>query len=273
MIRIFFYISLCIGILSVLAMCYFQSAAYGISHPQFFSGIQELLLAFFIFGIMTVWWVIYFAITKDWKQLWVPLILIFIIVGAEVNFRIRAAIFENNYQTSLDTWFATTRLLNFESKNLGISFQYLSSTPFGGVVSVKEEGDTIFVGDTVSKTSDGGAIKVFSKDPSLTLLEYLNKKYKSNYPSCIFTDISSSTSTNSIVDMDRELGVGRDYLCPIIGIEVPHLASSYNFFISSKTHLDKYAFVSIPDDPVAGVQPKDRLDSGDKKWFQTIAFH
>ncbi len=276
MLKNIFYISLAIAIADIIAFFYFTSRSYQLSHTQWFAGFSETITTLGILGVLLLWWIVYFILTKDFAGIWVSLILLLIVGGYFVNYQLQTSAQKNQEKTDKLAWLAKAENKEYVSDKLGISFKYISESEFGGKVSIREDGDVITVTSEKGQY-DGGALKVFTKDAKTSLFDYLQIKYGKLYPNCRFSQFVTDNLNGwtphfpenySIVVMYRKISEDD---CPKIGVEVEHQTSIQNYFILDNNHPAKYIFLSLPDYPIEAYKPKSEQDFP-PKWFETIVF-
>ena len=283
------YMTIIFTIITVAIAIFGYIKYINLNQGEWLLGLSQAYVVICTLAAIAILWLIYFAIIRDFKMMWIPggirIVLIILVIGFIVTTRYNddpknvdkqyQASLEKDYQKSLP-WLNKVENKEYFSKNLGISFQYISPTEYGGVVEIKESDDIIKL-NLEKDSKGGGAIKVFSKDTKFTLLDYLNKKYNKTNPLCRFATYTKEglggttlPSNYSVVVMYGDPATGEG--CPVFGIEVEHKDGSeyvLNYFIMDNSHPEKYIFLSVPEYGFPAYKRKNANDFP-PKWFETI---
>ena len=91
MIKILFYLSIIVSFACFGGIYYFNSFAYQIAHPQFFTGFSQSLTLVGILASLMIGWGIYAIFTRSPFYGWLPL-AIFIVSGIVVLLRVYSII-------------------------------------------------------------------------------------------------------------------------------------------------------------------------------------
>lgn len=141
----------------------------------------------------------------------------------------------------------------FESTRLGIRFTY-ASQDLGKKILVQEIGDTIYVYPEGTKIEDGQYVRVFTKDPNITLKTTVENKFLVGYDKekCY---VQAGTDANQTVP---EKGIAAIIAFPVSsdvntgGLENAtncpagyRLTNGISYFWTDKDNSDKFVFFSI----------------------------
>jgi len=104
MLKNFFYISLIVAIVDVIAFFYLQSSSYKLSHTQWFAGFSQTITTLATLAALVVWWIVYFILTKDFANIWLPIILLLVVAGYFINDKIQIKVKENQEKADKQAW-------------------------------------------------------------------------------------------------------------------------------------------------------------------------
>lgn len=263
-----------VAIIDIGANFYFSSHFY--SRGQFLKGLTEVMITVYIFITIVILWLIYFVVeyfsSEDFSPAWYSVAIIgFVLIYAGGSYaydRISTTLKDREDAKNYTAWINRVENRHFESKKLGISFDYISESLYGKSVSVEEKDDVVSLKLGTNQEEDSGKLKVFSKDTPGDLLSFLRNKYSSSYSKCLFykSEITPLPKTYEIVANDG-------YNCPKVGIEAKHISAIQDYYIMDKEKPNRYIFISLPDYPIDAIKPI----PGDKNfvspaWFETIKF-
>jgi hypothetical protein len=251
--------------LGTLAALFYYDSSYYPGHTQLLGGFEQTLVCLGILAAIFIWWVIYFSVTKDFRRMRIPAIIL-LSLAAFFGFiflkeQIKNFIDNRNHSA----WLARTNNAHFDSSKLGISFSYVSESEFEGAVTVEEKNNVIRL--LLSKNPDGaGTIEVFQKDSSLGLVEFLAKKYSKKYPDCeLAPDVWTFPKKYEVVVSN----------VPNNNNECPFLIPGGNdpqYFIMDKKIPDKYILLTVQHYSYIEAYKPTHKDENVPQWFETIIF-
>ena len=255
--KVTFQLSVFAGVFAAGVYFYFSSQRFSVRHPQWFAGFDAIVWALIVLAALSIWWVIYFILTKDFRQLWMPLLLV-------IPFALQIAnsqILKISEQRRHSEWFQRATNKVYRSEKLGVVFSYVSEDEWLGVVSVTENENEISVSAGPTKE----ILKVYSKDETTDLLGYLKDQYAETFPSCLFyqSETSPFPKPFNVVAFSETNGGA----CPILG---PNSNSAgRDYFFETKEHSTKFFFLSLA--PTSTLSARPTVEAAQPvKWFESL---
>jgi hypothetical protein len=266
--KVAFDISWILAAIDVGILLYLGSRSYRLRHPQWMAGFDQWILAAAVLAIILVWWVVYFALTKDFKRLPLALLVFvpFVYIGAKNFLSVK------QQERTKREWEARVETKTFTSSKLGFSFQYLSDYLYVGPATVVEVGDEIHL-----ITNDGKrieAIKRLLPESDLPLLEFTETTYAREFPRCQFQSARGDeryfAKESTVSEAVTVWGSTGDEDCPKF-FSVPESSDSRRtFLIKLRQEPSKIFAILVSDYPLEAFKHEEQGDP--VRWYETLSF-